>query len=209
MTDESAGLGERAKGFLKDKVGGGEPALATEVGGKVAAMREALRAFGEGDIDRFLSVFAEDVEWIAPAGGDFPGSGTLKGREAVSEQFVGEVSRSFAAFGFEPDRYLEAEDEGLVVALGRFAGEPVQGASRLDVPAVLAWEFAGDHVARVQIYADAAAFPGVVSEEQHKKTQSEGEGEGDSESRPSSESEGESREGPAGEERHGGSQPRA
>lgn len=67
-------------------------------------MREALRAFGEGDMDRFLSAFADDVEWHAPKGENFPGAGSHDGREAIRDAFVADAERSFASFGFSPER---------------------------------------------------------------------------------------------------------
>jgi ketosteroid isomerase-like protein len=146
-------------------------------------VREALRAFGEGEIDRFLEAFAEDVEWVAPKGSNFPGAGTREGRESVRENFVGTVKRSYASFGFEPQRYLEAPEENWVVVLGAFGGEGVKGKGRFDAPAVQVWEFDGDAVVRIQIYADAESFPPSVSEEEEQEEKEAAESEDSSEGR--------------------------
>jgi ketosteroid isomerase-like protein len=176
----------------KQRIGIGDPPLATEVGGRVEAVREALRAFGEGEIDRFIEAFAEDVEWVAPKGENFPGAGTREGRESVRESFVGAVKRSYASFGFEPQRYLEAPEENWVVVLGAFAGEGVKGKGRFDAPAVQVWEFDGDAVVRVQIYADAESFPPLVSEEEQEEERKAAEGEDSAEGRGESDQDEES-----------------
>src|SRR4051794_5789991 len=187
MSDESSGLGQRAKSMVqqaKQSVGAGETPLATKVGGRAEAVEEALKAFGEGDIDRFLDAFADDVEWSGPKGENFPGAGNHDGRDAVREAFVGDVQRSYASFGFRPDHFLGAPDEDVVVAVGAFTGEGVKGTGALDAPAVQVWEFDGDKVVGVEIYADSAAFPGVVTEQEEKEREQEdkdGDGERDAE----------------------------
>jgi ketosteroid isomerase-like protein len=176
MSQESPGLGQRAKSLVdhaKRRAGVGDPPLATEAGGRAAGMSEAFRAFGEGDLDRFLGAFADDVEWSAPEGEAFPGAGNHQGRDAVREAFLGDAKRSFATFGFRPERYLEAQGENIVVALGAFTGEGVKGTGQLAAPAVQVWEYDGDEVIAVAIYTDSAAFPGVVTEQEEKEAQEE------------------------------------
>jgi ketosteroid isomerase-like protein len=117
---------------------------------------------------------------VAPKGDKFPGAGTHHGQSAVREQFVDAVERSYASFGFEPQRYLESEGENFVVAFGSFSGEGLKGTGRLEAPGVQLWEFDGDKVTRVEIFADTAAFPGVLSEDEraeHDKQAEEDEGE--------------------------------
>src|SRR3954452_2549188 len=187
MSDESSGFGQRAKSLVeqaKQSVGAGETPLATKVGGRAEAVEEALKAFGQGDVDRFLQAFSDDVTWSGPKGENFPGAGNHDGRDAIREAFVRDVERSFASFGFRPDHFLGAPDEDIVVAVGAFTGEGVKGEGQLDAPAVQVWEFDGDEVVAVDIYTDSAAFPGVVTEEEQKEReqeqeQEEGEGDGD------------------------------
>src|SRR5215211_2881194 len=119
MSDESSGVGQQAK----ERVGAGETPLATKVGGRTEAMEEALKAFGEGDVDRFLSAFSDDVTWTGPKGENFPGAGNHDGRDAVREAFVSDIERSYASFGFRPDRFLGAPDADIVVDVGAFTGE--------------------------------------------------------------------------------------
>ena len=139
MSEESKGLGQRAKGLVdqaKRSVGAGGPPAAEDVGGRIGVMQEALRAFGEGDIDRYLEAFDDEVEWTGPKGEKFPGAGNHSGRDAVRDAFVKEAERSYASFGFRPDRYLESQADDFVVAIGAFTGEGVKGSGVLDAPAV-------------------------------------------------------------------------
>ena len=55
--------------------------------GNVGIVRGALRAFGEGEFDKFLEVLHEDVTWEAP-GGNFPGGADLEGRDEVRDKYV-------------------------------------------------------------------------------------------------------------------------
>src|SRR3954454_19872681 len=185
MSDESSGLGQRAKSLVesaKQSVGAGETPLATKVGGRAEAVEEALKAFGEGDIDRFLEAFSDEVEWTGPKGENFPGAGNHQGRDAVREAFVGDIERSFSSFGFRPDHFFGAPDADVVVAVGAFTGEGVKGTGALDAPAVQVWEFDGDKVVAVEIYAASAACPGVVTEQEEKERQQEyKDGDGDGE----------------------------
>src|SRR4051794_5956851 len=176
MSDESSGLGQRAKSLVeqaKQSVGAGETPLATKVGGRAEAVEEALKAFGQGDVDRFLQAFSDDVTWSGPKGDNFPGAGNHDGRDAIREAFVRDVERSFASFGFRPDHFLGAPDEDIVVAVGAFTGEGVKGEGQLDAPAVQVWEFDGDEVVAVDIYTDSAEFPGVVTEQEEKEREQE------------------------------------
>ncbi len=195
------GMVDRAKGA----VGKGGPPLATEVEGRVAAVREALQAFGQGDVDRFLSAFHEDVEWVAPKGSNFPGAGTLNGREEIKEKFADTVGRTYASFGFRPRNYLQTEEEDIVVVLGAFEGQGSGG--NLDVAGAQVWEFDGNHAVRVRIYTDSEDFPPPVSREDEedeqeateKKERDEKKGE-DGDSRGEGKKQ-ESEEGQEGEER--------
>jgi ketosteroid isomerase-like protein len=176
MSQENVGVGQRAKSLVsqaKRRAGVGDAPLVTEAGGRAEGMSEAFRAFGEGDIDRFLDAFADDVQWSAPKGENFPGAGDHEGRDAVREAFIEDAKRSYASFGFRPERYLESPGENLVVAFGAFVGEPTQGTRQLDEPAVQMWEFDGDKVVFVGIYTDSAGFPGVVTEKEQAEREQE------------------------------------
>jgi ketosteroid isomerase-like protein len=135
---------------------------AAEEGGLVGVVRGALRAFGEGDHDRFLDALHQEVSWEAPAGKHFPGSGEHSGRDAVKEKYIGDVGRTYTEFGFRPQSFLDTEEDAVLV-IGHFEGNGVEG-SKVDTEAVQIWEFNGNAAVRVCIYADSAVFPEVVTE---------------------------------------------
>jgi hypothetical protein len=103
---------------------------------------------------------------------------------------VSDVERSFASFGFRRDRLIGAHDADVVVAVGAFTGEGVKGTGHLDAPAVQVWEFDGDEVVVVEIYADSEAFPGVVTEDERKEQEREEQGDGERENDHSTNAEG-------------------
>lgn len=166
MADTTSGVGDKLGGMVdrvKEAVGGTPSSQYAE--GRVATVREALQAFGDGEFDRFFEVFAEDVEWIAPKGKKFPGAGAQQGTKEINEGFVAVIERSYATFGFQPTHFLEGQQEPWVVVLGAFVGE---GATKgkLEAPAAQVWTFEKDKVSRVVIYTDSDAFPEPRSEEQ-------------------------------------------
>jgi ketosteroid isomerase-like protein len=173
--EERTGLGEKVSEAVeraKDAVGLGEGEHAGKAEGRVRVVREALRSFGEGEHDRFFEAFHEEVEWVAPAGKKFPGAGTHSGRDEIREEFTEDIGRGFPEFGFRPDHYLEAGLEEWVVTLGAFIGEGSGGS--FDVPGAVVWEFDGDKISRVRIYADSEAFPKPVEEEETEPEKREG-----------------------------------
>jgi ketosteroid isomerase-like protein len=172
----------------KRRVGVEQPSAADD-DGNVGIVRGALRTFGEGNTDEFLDALREDVVWEAPNGGHFPGGGEQIGRDAVKTEFVENVGRTFTEFGFVPESFVDADDVNSVVVVGRFEGDGVQG-DRIDEPAVQIWEFEGNAVSRVRIFADSAGFPAVITErreeeldkkEQEEKEKREKEEKGESE----------------------------
>jgi ketosteroid isomerase-like protein len=162
----------------KGKVKGGPP-VATDAEGRVAVVRDALQAFGDGDFESFLGTMTDEVGWEAPEGGNFPGGGSLSGREEIEERFLGDVKRSYETFGFAPETYLESEDRDWVVVIGEFKGEGLKAQAPLSEPAVQLWEFEQGKVAAVRIFADSAVFPGVVEEEDEQEDEEGEESSGD------------------------------
>jgi len=152
---------QQAKSAVKKN----EPTAATDAEGRVAVVREALQAFGSGDFEGFLGALDDKVEWEGPKGESFPGGSTLTGRGEIEEKFIGDVRRSYVTFGFVPGTWLEAEDRDWVVIVGAFQGEGLNGRGEFEEPAVQVWEFHNGTVATIRIFADSAAFPAIVTEE--------------------------------------------
>ena len=177
---------------------GMERPLAAEEGGRVGIVRGALKSFGQGDMDGFLDALKDDAPFECPEGKNFPGAGDHEGADEIKETFVADAGRTFASFGFEPETFVEAEDVDAVIVFGRFVGEPVEG-DPLDTRAVQVWEFKGNTVEAVRIYADSADFPPVVSEKEMKEqeeeeSETESETEGKSESQSDSDDDSDSKE---------------
>lgn len=166
VKDKAGALFTRAK-----RRAGIENPSAADDDGNVGIVRGALRAFGEGDFEKFLDTLREDVAWEAP-GGNFPGGDDLHGRDAVRDGFIDNVGRTFTHFGFTPESFLDAEEEDAVVAFGTFKGEGAEGAT-LEAPAVQVWQFKGNEAELVRIYTDGSEFPEVITEEKQKEWEEE------------------------------------
>ena len=149
-----------------------ETPSAADADGNVGIVRGALQAFGEGDIDGFVDALKDDVAWEGPSGKHFPGAGTYEGRDAVREKFIADVGRTFSEFGFQPESFLDADEENAVVVFGRFRGEGVEG-NRVDTAGVQVWELEGNAVASIHIVTDSAAFPEVVTERKQQEWERE------------------------------------
>ena len=167
VTDKIEGAVSKAKG----RFGRGNDG--SDVEGRPAVVRETLRKLGAGDIDGFLDAMDDKVEWESPQAGNFPGGGNYAGTDEVRERFIGDAGRTFTEFGFEPETYLDAEEDNTVVALGRFVGKGAEG-DNLDTEGVVLWRFDGDDtVNRICIITDSAAFPEVVTEKKQKEWEEE------------------------------------
>src|SRR3954470_9087582 len=167
VTDKVGEVVSKAKG----RFGRGDDG--SDLDGRPGIVREALRKLGAGDIDGFLDVMGDRVEWESPKAGNFPGGGNYTGTDAVRERFIGDAGRTFTEFGFEPESYLDAEEDSTVVALGRFVGKAAQG-DNLETEGVLLWSFDGDGTAnRICVITDSAAFPEVVTEKKQKEWEEE------------------------------------
>jgi ketosteroid isomerase-like protein len=168
MTDTS--IKDQASGLVsktKRRIGVERP-LAAEEGGRTGIVRGALRAFGDGDFDGFLDALKDDAPFECPSGERFPGSGDHEGPDEVRRTFIADVGRTYSEFGFEPETFVEADSDDAVIVFGHFAGQGVDG-KPLDARAVQVWEFAGNTVEAVRIYADSADFPEVVSEDDEEE----------------------------------------
>src|SRR4051794_21570666 len=167
VTDKVGEVVSKAKG----RFGRGDDG--SDLEGRPGIVREALRKLGAGDIDGFLDTMSDRVEWESPKAGNFPGGGDYTGTDEVRERFIADAGRTFSEFGFEPESYLDAEEDSTVVVLGRFVGKAAEG-DNLDTDGVLLWRFDGDGSAnRICVITDSAAFPEVVTEKKQKEWEDE------------------------------------
>jgi uncharacterized protein len=83
----------------------------------VQIVKDAYAAFGRGDIQGLLALFAEDVEWITPGEG-LPVAGTYRGLAKVAG-FFQKVSEMFEISFFEPREFVAQGDRVLVLGFDR------------------------------------------------------------------------------------------
>jgi ketosteroid isomerase-like protein len=83
----------------------------------VQIVKDAYAAFGRGDIQGLLALFAEDIEWISPGEG-LPLAGTYRGQARVAG-FFQKVSEMVEISFFEPREFVVEGDRVLVVGFDR------------------------------------------------------------------------------------------
>jgi uncharacterized protein len=83
----------------------------------VQIVKDAYAAFGRGDIQGLLALFAEDIEWIAPGEG-LPLAGTYRGIAGVAD-FFQKVSEMLEFSLLEPREFVAQGDRVLVVGFDR------------------------------------------------------------------------------------------
>ena len=79
----------------------------------VQIVKTAYAAFGRGDIQGLLAMFAEDIEWITPGEG-LPWAGTYRGHAAVAH-FFQKLSELVEFSSVEPREFVAEGDRVLVV----------------------------------------------------------------------------------------------
>ena len=82
----------------------------------VELVKQGYAAFGTGDIEALLSLFADDIEWTTPPIKNAPFGGTLRGREQVAE-FFGALTAAEDIQEFAQEDYIAQDDK--VVVTGR------------------------------------------------------------------------------------------
>ena len=75
------------------------------------AIRDAYAALNQNDISGFMQILDPDIERVEPEG--FPMSGTYRGLETVTAQFI-QARSTWAEGGCEPERFLVDGDKVIV-----------------------------------------------------------------------------------------------
>jgi uncharacterized protein len=84
----------------------------------VQIVKDAYAAFGRGDLQGLLALFAEDIEWIIPGEGGFPLAGTYRGLAGVAD-FFQKISEMFEMTSLEIREFVAQGDRVLVVGFDR------------------------------------------------------------------------------------------
>jgi uncharacterized protein len=83
----------------------------------VSIVKDGYAAFGRGDIQGLLALFAEDIEWIVPGEG-LPLAGRYRGHAGLAD-FFQKVSEMLEISFLEPREFIAQGDRVLVVGLTR------------------------------------------------------------------------------------------
>jgi uncharacterized protein len=119
----------------------------------VQIVKDAYAAFGRGDIQGLLALFAEDIEWIIP--GEWPLAGTYRGRAGVAGMFQ-KVSEMLEISFLDTREFVAQRDQVLVVC---FSGGRVKDTNRTyEHHEVLAFTVRNGKVTNVREYIDTQAL---------------------------------------------------
>ena len=116
----------------------------------VEILRQGYEALSRGDVDAVLEICDPDVEFHLPEGGI--NTGTLRGHRALKEFLEGYID-AFEPFRMEPERFLEADDQVVVVlrVVGRGRGSGLE----VDVRPAHLWTMDSGRAVRIQAFTES------------------------------------------------------
>lgn len=119
----------------------------------VQIVKDGYAAFGRGDIQGLLALFAEDIEWISPGEG-LPLAGTYHGHAAVAG-FFQKLAQTVEFLSFEPREFVAQGDRVLVI--GRDKGKVKTTNRTFEGDWVMAFTVRNGKVTNFQEYVDTLA----------------------------------------------------
>jgi ketosteroid isomerase-like protein len=123
-------------------------------------VRRSYDAFARGDMDGVLDDMHPDIVWHQAQG--LPHGGVYTGLDAVRTNIFDPLEGQWwDAFSAEPDEFLDAGDE--VVVLGRYRGVAKGTGKALDVPFVHVWTLSGGKAVRFRQFLDTAGWIEALS----------------------------------------------
>ena len=120
----------------------------------VELVKQGYAAFGSGDIEKLLSMYAEDIEWTIPSIEGAPFGGTLRGRGQVAK-FFASLSEAEDIQEFTQEDYIAQNDR--VVVTGRSKAVVKASGRTLELEYVHLFTISGGKVQRFVEYFDTAA----------------------------------------------------
>jgi uncharacterized protein len=116
-------------------------------------MQRGYEAFAQGDMETIRSIWTDDFEWQGTDYEPLPGSGLIRGPDAVFQMF-GELGQYWDEFRVVPDEFVEQGDT--VVVLGHNEARAKSGGEQIKIPFVHVWRMADGKARRVQVLGDTA-----------------------------------------------------
>src|SRR5689334_899805 len=116
-------------------------------------IRSGYEAFGRQDIPGVLAVFAEDIEWVPAA--SLPNPGVYRGHDGVTG-FFATLPETYGELRVEPDEYLDAEGDRVVVT-GHHRGHGPSG-TEFEADFVHIWTVRDGKAATFVEVTDSAAI---------------------------------------------------
>lgn len=120
----------------------------------VELVKKGYAAFGRGDIEALLGLFAEDIEWTVPAVAGAPFGGTLRGRNAVAG-FFQSLTQAEDIQEFTQEDYIAQDDR--VVVTGRSRAVVRTTGRTLELEFVHLFTISGRKVQRFVEFFDTAS----------------------------------------------------
>lgn len=116
----------------------------------IETIQELYRAFREKDDEAFLSVCANDLEWIQNDG--FPGGATYRGATEVIEGVFKANTNNWKDFAYRIDSFLDAGSS--VIVTGRYTGKHRTSGKSMNAAAAHLYDLREGKVCRFQMFAD-------------------------------------------------------
>ena len=116
----------------------------------VEIVEQAYEGFNSGDIESVLETFADDVEWIEPAGARYAGS--YRGPASIAEGVFANTATDYEGFQATPHRYVDGGDT--VVVLGELTGTTRETGTEIAVPFAHVCELENGRMVRFTDYHD-------------------------------------------------------
>jgi uncharacterized protein len=117
----------------------------------VDVVQGAWDAFGRGDIDAVLDVFAPSAETRVPE--TLPWGGTYTGPEGFGD-FVARLNQNFDQFSATPDKVLGADDNHVIV-VAKLKGR-TKGGATIENRAVWVYQLREGRIADAETFGDTA-----------------------------------------------------
>ena len=120
----------------------------------IELIRQGYAAFAEGDIQRLLGMYSENIRIVLPAVEGVPHRGTHRGRNQVAE-FFDSLAEAQEMLEFTQDHFVAQDDS--VVVTGWMKGRARTTGRIFETPYAHVFTVTGGEVQQLVEYVDTAA----------------------------------------------------